>query len=43
MAVGSGGLPDWKIKIEVPHNTVHRMIIICVVGFVKDEEADLST
>lgn len=42
MAAGSGGRSDGKFKVEVPHDTVHRMIVICVVGFVKDEEADLS-
>ena len=43
MTAGTGGQSDGKVKVEVPHDTVHRMIVICMVGFVKDEEANLST
>lgn len=30
-----------KVKVEVPHNTVHRMIVIRVVSFVEDKKANL--
>lgn len=43
MAAGSGGLSDGKVEIEVSHDTVHWVVVICVVSFVKDKETDVST
>ena len=41
MAAGSGGRTDGKSKVEVPHDAIHRMIVVCMVSFIKDEKADL--